>query len=58
VISEDAVYTVATRAERPHVVPDALVPVAIDWERDEGRYVEPNVWMCHPVAHGDHDALR
>jgi GNAT superfamily N-acetyltransferase len=25
----------------------ALVPVTIDRERDEGRYVEPNVWMRH-----------
>jgi GNAT superfamily N-acetyltransferase len=32
-----------------YVVPGALVPVAIDRERDEGRYVEPNVWMRHAV---------
>jgi GNAT superfamily N-acetyltransferase len=32
-----------------YVVPGALVPVAIDREGDEGRYVEPNVWMRHPV---------
>jgi GNAT superfamily N-acetyltransferase len=31
-----------------YVVPGALVPVAIDRERDEGTYVEPNVWMVHP----------
>jgi len=30
-----------------YVVPGALVPVEIDRERDEGRYVEPNVWMVH-----------
>jgi GNAT superfamily N-acetyltransferase len=30
-----------------YVVPDALVPVEIDLERDEGVYVEPNVWMVH-----------
>ncbi len=30
-----------------YVVPGALVPVAIDRERDEGRYVEPNVWVRH-----------
>jgi hypothetical protein len=24
------------------------VPVEIDRERDEGLYVEPNVWMVHP----------
>ena len=32
----------------PYVVPGALVPVEIDRERDEGLYVEPNVWMVHP----------
>jgi hypothetical protein len=31
-----------------YVVPGALVPVEIDYERDEGIYVEPNVWMVHP----------
>lgn len=31
-----------------YVVPGALVPVDIDRERDEGLYVEPNVWMVHP----------
>ncbi len=30
-----------------YVVPGALVPVEIDRERDEGVYVEPNVWMHH-----------
>ena len=30
-----------------YVVPGALVPVEIDVERDEGVYVEPNVWMHH-----------
>ena len=33
-----------------YVVPGALVPVEIDRERDEGLYVEPNVWMVHPGA--------
>lgn len=32
-----------------YVVPGALVPVTIDRQRDRGRYVEPNVWMLHPV---------
>jgi GNAT superfamily N-acetyltransferase len=32
-----------------YVVEGALVPVEIDRERDLGRYVEPNVWMRHPV---------
>jgi hypothetical protein len=31
-----------------YVVPGALVPVEIDRERDQGLYVEPNVWMVHP----------
>jgi GNAT superfamily N-acetyltransferase len=30
-----------------YVIPGALVPVEIDRERDEGLYVEPNVWMVH-----------
>lgn len=30
-----------------YVVPGALTPVEIDRERDEGLYVEPNVWMVH-----------
>ena len=33
-----------------YVVPGALVPVEIDRERDAGRYVEPNVWVRHPVS--------
>jgi len=32
-----------------YVVPGALVPVEIDRERDEGLYVEPNVWMIHSL---------
>ena len=34
----------------PYVVPGALVPVMFDRERDSGRYVEPNVWMQHPIG--------
>jgi GNAT superfamily N-acetyltransferase len=30
-----------------YVVPGALVPVEIDLARDEGLYLEPNVWMVH-----------
>lgn len=30
-----------------YVVPGALVPITIDRERDQGVYVEPNVWMVH-----------
>ena len=33
-----------------YVVPGALVPVEIDRERDEGLYVEPNLWMVHSPA--------
>jgi GNAT superfamily N-acetyltransferase len=32
-----------------YVVPNALVPVEIDRARDLGRYVEPNVWVQHPI---------
>ncbi|MGH7305192.1 MAG: hypothetical protein ACRELZ_18055, partial [Candidatus Rokuibacteriota bacterium] len=32
-----------------YVVPGALAPVRIDRRRNRGRYVEPNVWMLHPV---------
>ena len=32
-----------------YVVPGALVPVEIERERDEGVYVEPNVWMHHRI---------
>ena len=31
-----------------YVVPGALALVEIDRERDEGLYLEPNVWMIHP----------
>jgi GNAT superfamily N-acetyltransferase len=30
-----------------YVVPGALVPIEVDCERDEGLYLEPNVWMVH-----------
>jgi GNAT superfamily N-acetyltransferase len=33
-----------------YVVPGALVPVEIDRERDEGLYVEPNIWMVHAAV--------
>jgi GNAT superfamily N-acetyltransferase len=32
-----------------YVVEGALVPVEIDRKHDIGRYVEPNVWMRHPL---------
>jgi hypothetical protein len=31
------------------VVAGDLVPVQVDRHRDEGRYIEPNVWMHHPL---------
>lgn len=33
-----------------YVVPDALAPVQIDREMDVGRYIEPNVWVHHPIT--------
>jgi hypothetical protein len=32
-----------------YAVPEALVPITIDREVDQGLYVEPNVWMRHRV---------
>jgi hypothetical protein len=32
-----------------YVLDEALVPIEIDREEDRGRYVEPNVWMRHPL---------
>jgi GNAT superfamily N-acetyltransferase len=32
-----------------YVIADALVPIEIDREGDQGIYVEPNVWMLHQV---------
>lgn len=33
-----------------YLVPGALVPVQIDREMNVGRYVEPNVWVHHPIT--------
>lgn len=33
-----------------YIVPGAFNPVSIDRARRRGLYVEPNVWMRHPVA--------
>ncbi|MCD4687384.1 MAG: GNAT family N-acetyltransferase [Anaerolineae bacterium] len=33
----------------PYVVPSALVPVDVDREQNAVVYVEPNVWMHHPI---------
>jgi GNAT superfamily N-acetyltransferase len=32
-----------------YVIPGGLATLAIDRERDAGRYAEPNVWMVHDV---------
>ena len=32
-----------------YVIDGALVPISITREADRGEYVEPNVWMRHPV---------
>jgi GNAT superfamily N-acetyltransferase len=32
-----------------YIIPDALVPMEMNVEKDEGIYVEPNVWMLHPL---------
>ena len=33
-----------------YVVPGALNPVEINVERDEGIYIEPNVWLVHEIG--------
>lgn len=33
-----------------YVVPNTLAPVQIDREMNVGRYVEPNVWVHHPIT--------
>jgi GNAT superfamily N-acetyltransferase len=33
----------------PYIVSGALNPIHMDVEKDEGVYVEPNVWMVHKV---------
>jgi GNAT superfamily N-acetyltransferase len=33
----------------PYVIPGALNPMEMNVEKDEGKYVEPNVWMVHHV---------
>lgn len=32
-----------------YVIPQALVPITIDHAADQGLYLEPNVWMKHPL---------
>jgi len=33
-----------------YFIPGALNPMKMDVEKDEGVYIEPNVWMVHPLA--------
>src|SRR5215216_2861309 len=33
-----------------YYIPGALNPMEMDVEKDEGTYIEPNVWMVHQVA--------
>lgn len=33
----------------PYHIPGALNPMNMDVEKDEGIYIEPNVWMAHPL---------
>jgi hypothetical protein len=37
-----------------YVIPGALNPITIDLEADVGRYIEPNVWMRHPIEVDSH----
>jgi hypothetical protein len=32
-----------------YFVPGALNPVSMDLEADTGLYIEPNVWIDHPL---------
>lgn len=32
-----------------YIIPDALVPVQVDVEKDEVVYIEPNIWMKHSL---------
>lgn len=41
-----------------YVVPDALQPVSIDCEQDEGIYREPNVWMQHRLTQTESKRLE
>jgi GNAT superfamily N-acetyltransferase len=33
-----------------HIIPGALNPIEINVEKDEGIYIEPNVWIVHEVG--------
>ena len=32
-----------------YIVPGALASIDIDRDADQGRYIEPNVWVWHEV---------
>ena len=32
-----------------YIIPGALNPIEMDMQKDEGVYVEPNVWMLHTI---------
>jgi GNAT superfamily N-acetyltransferase len=32
-----------------YIIPGALKPMEMNNEKDEGVYIEPNVWMVHPI---------
>lgn len=34
----------------PYIIPSALNPIEMNIEKDEGTYIEPNVWMAHRIA--------
>jgi hypothetical protein len=33
-----------------YVIPEALAPIRIDREMNVGHYLEPNVWVHHPIT--------
>jgi GNAT superfamily N-acetyltransferase len=33
-----------------YIIPSALNPIEMNIEKDEGIYIEPNVWMAHRIA--------
>jgi GNAT superfamily N-acetyltransferase len=33
-----------------YIIPGALNPIEMDVEKDEGVYIEPNVWMVHKIG--------
>lgn len=35
-----------------YIIPGALQPVTIDVEKDNGHYLDPNLWMKHPIDRG------